>query len=141
MKKIYFDNLSNFKNSWLSKTVFIVALLCIFSGFIFQAIDAIDDVWIKRIQRFGYILFALYFLNKVFRKNYVQWNKLGMTIRINSYFKEHRLTFSKVKYHTFENNNLTVHQIDNTFTIDLSNTNTSDTDQLIKIITDNTTNK
>ena len=35
--------LSNFKSSWLSKTVFIVALLCIFSGFIFQATDAIDD--------------------------------------------------------------------------------------------------
>jgi len=104
MKKIYFDDISNFRKTWIMKSVFLIGISCILFGFFYSTSNDIELIWSKRIKSLGFLLFAIYFINKIIRKNYVQWNKIGMTIRINSYFQEKRVTFNEVywlKYKTW----------------------------------------
>jgi len=138
MKKIYFDDISNFRKNLLQKSIFLIGISCILFGFFYSTMNEIEPIWIKRMKSIGFLLFAVYFISKVIRKNYVQWNKIGMTVRINTYFREKRLTFNEVDSYEFINDILRVFQSNKTIELDLSNVLESDKERLIKIIEDNT---
>jgi len=138
MKKIYFDDISNFRKNLLQKSIFLIGISCILFGFFYSTMNEIEPIWIKRMKSIGFLLFAVYFISKVIRKNYVQWNKIGMTVRINTYFREKRLTFNEVDSYEFINDILRVFQSNKTIELDLSNILESDKERLIKIIEDNT---
>ena len=138
MKNIYFDDISNFRKNLLQKSIFLIGISCILFGFFYSTMNEIEPIWIKRMKSIGFLLFAVYFISKVIRKNYVQWNKIGMTVRINTYFREKRLTFNEVDSYEFINDILRVFQSNKTIELDLSNILESDKERLIKIIEDNT---
>jgi len=138
MKKIYFDDISNFRKNLLLKSIFLIGISCIFFGVFYNSTYEIEPIWVKRIQTLGFLLFAIFFISKVIRKNYVQWNKIGMTVRINTYFREKRLTFNEINSYEFINDILRVFQSNKTIELDLSNVLESDKERLIKIIEENT---
>ncbi|NOR28054.1 MAG: hypothetical protein GQ540_05955 [Lutibacter sp.] len=138
MKKIYFDDITNFRKTWILKSIFLIGIICILVGFFYNPINEIETVWIKRIKQIGYLFFAFYFINKIIRKNYVQWNKVGMTVRINSYLQEKRVTFNEVYSYELINDYLRIFQSNKTVDLDLSNVLDSDKERLIEIIKDNT---
>ena len=135
MKKIYFDDISNIKKNWQKSGVLILGLLLIIFG---TFTDILSEDWNKWMKASGFLLFSIYYLRKVIRKNYVQWNKIGMTVRINTYFREKRIMFKEINSYELINDNLRVFQSNKTMELDLSNVLESDKERLIKIIEDNT---
>lgn len=135
MKKIYFDDISNFKKNWWRWGILFLSMILIFNG---TFTDSFSENWSKWIKAAGFLIISIYFLNKVIRKNYVQWNKFGMTIRINNYFQEKRLTFNEIISYEFINDKLRIIQTNKTIELDLNNVLDSDRDKLIQIIADNT---
>jgi len=135
MKKIYFDDISNIKKNWQKSGVLILGLLLIIFG---TFTDILSEDWNKWIKASGFLLFSIYYLRKVIRKNYVQWNKIGMTVRINTYLLEKRITFKEINSYELINDNLRVFQSNKTMELDLSNVLESDKERLIKIIEHNT---
>ena len=135
MKKIYFDDISNLKKNWPKLSVLILSLIMILFG---TFTDIVSENWNKWIKASGFLLFSIYFLSKVLRKNYVQWNKIGMTIRINKYLREKRITFNEVNSYELLNDKLRIIQSNKTIEIDLKNILNSDRERLIQIIADNT---
>ena len=77
MKKIYFDDISNIKKNWQKSGVLILGLLLIIFG---TFTDILSEDWNKWIKASGFLLFSIYYLRKVIRKNYVQWNKIGINV-------------------------------------------------------------
>jgi len=135
MKKIYFDDISNIKKNWQKSGVLILGLLLIIFG---TFTDILSEDWNKWIKASGFLLFSIHYLLKVIRKNYVQWNKIGMTVRINTYFREKRIMFKEINSYELINDNLRVFQSNKTMELDLSNVLESDKERLIKIIEHNT---
>jgi hypothetical protein len=138
MKKIYFDDISNFRKKLMQKSIFLIGVSCILFGYFYETMNEIQAVWISRTRSFGFLLFTIYFINKVIRKNYVQWNKIGMTVRINNYFQEERISFNKIASYEFLNDLLRIFQSDKTIDIDLKDSIHIDKDKLIQILSNNT---
>ena len=136
MKKIYFDDISNLKRrNWKKDIILFLGLALIILG---TFTDFLSEDWNKWIKASGYLLFSIYFLSKVFIKNYVQLNKTGMTIRINNYFREKRITFNEINSYEFINDKLKIFQSNKTIELDLNDVLESDRKRLIQIIADNT---
>ncbi|MFD1294990.1 hypothetical protein ACFQ5N_14190 [Lutibacter holmesii] len=134
MKNIYFDDISILKKNWKKIALLIVSLILILFG---TFNDILSNNWNKWIKASGFFMFSVYYLLKVIRKNYVQWNKIGMTIRINSYFREKKVTFVEINSYKFQNNMLTIYQSNKTTKVDLSSIFEADKKRLIQIIKDN----
>ena len=83
---------------------------CILFGFFYSTMNEVEPVWVKRMKSVGFLLFSIYFINTVIRKNYVQWNKTGMTVKINNYFLEKRISFNDVLFFEFSNGILTINK-------------------------------
>lgn len=135
MKKIYFDDMSNLKKNWTKPIVLYLGLILIIFG---TFTDFLSEDWNKWIKASGYLLFSIYYLRKVIRKNYVQWNKIGMTVRINSYIREKRITFNEINSYEFINDKLKIIQSSKTIKLDLNDYSEYDKERLIKIINKNT---
>ena len=135
MKKIYFDDMSNLKENWTKPIVLFLGLILIIFG---TFTDFLSEDWNKWIKASGYLLFSIYFLRKVIRKNYVQWNKLGMTVRINSHFREKRITFNEINSYELINDKLKIIQSSKTVELNLIDFSEYDKERLIKIFNENT---
>jgi len=135
MKKIYFDNISDWKKNWLKLSLLILSVILIFIGTFADIFSENLNKWIKAT---GFLFIGFFYLSKVIRKNYVQWNKIGMTVRINSYFREKRLTFNEINSYKFMDDILLIIQSNKTIELDLNNIIDSDKKRLIQIIADNT---
>jgi len=61
-----------------------------------------------------------------------------MTLRINTYFREKRITFNELNSYQFINDRLKIFQSNKTIELDLNNILESDKKRLIKIIEENT---
>jgi len=135
MKKIYFDNISDWKKNWLKLSLLILSLILLFIGIFADIFSENLNKWIKAT---GFLFIGLFYMSKLIRKNYVQWNKIGMTVRINSYFREKRLTFNEINSYKFMDDILLIIQSNKTIQLDLNNIIDSDKKRLIQIIADNT---
>lgn len=81
MEKMKFDNL---QKNWWTITWMIVALLLILIGS-FGLIHFSNPRINKLISAAGFLLQAGFFLRMCWYKNYVQWNKKGMNLKISSW--------------------------------------------------------
>ncbi len=138
MNKIYFDDISNFRKNWIMKSIVLIGIFSIFIGFFYSTMNEIEPIWVKIIKSVGFLFLSIFFISKVIRKNYVQCNKFGMTVRINNYFREKRITFYEVNSYEFINDRLRIIQSNKTIELDLNNILESDKKRLIKIIEENT---
>lgn len=92
MKRIHFDNLGK-NNYWV--LLIILSLIFIFIVQI-EPFEFENKKIYKYISSCGFLLQALYFSRMFWFKNYIQWNKKGAVIRINS-FTGKSLRFDKIK--------------------------------------------
>ena len=133
MEKIYFDNLRN--NFWIG--IFILSTLCLIFG-IFEIIEFSNPDINGYIRKSGFLLQALYFSKMFWYRNYVQWNKLGAVIRINSLFGK-SFNFLEVQSTELNNKILTITKTNGEkITVDLTRISESDIQKLNEVIVKNT---
>ena len=108
-------------------------MFCVIFGF-FEIIEFENPKINQRICAIGYLSQAIFFSRMFWFKNYVQWNKKGMIIRIKSFFGK-SISFNEVRKSKFENNILTI-DINNGkyYNFDLTQINQKDAIKLSQII-------
>ena len=130
MKRIKFDNL---QFNWFFISTIIVSLLCVLFGF-FEIIEFENTKINRRISTLGYLLMTIYFSRMFWFKNYVQWNKKGVVIRIKQFWGK-SLSFKDIKSSKLEGNMLTIYKYDGiTYDFDLRDIDVNDSKRLNDII-------
>ena len=134
MKKIHFDNLNK---NWFLITVLILSIIFLLVG-IFEFIPFENPKINKRISGVGFLLQALFFSRMFWYKNYIQWNKKGAVIRINSLLGK-SLSFDQIKTTELNEKKLKITKTNGEIVIfDLKEIAESDTQKLNEIIVKNT---
>ena len=134
MRKIHFENIGG---NWKVLGFMILALACIILGG-FEMIDFTNPKFNKYISSIGFLILTIYFSKTFWYKNYVQWNKKGIVIRIKSFLGK-TLKFDEIKETELNENRLTITKTDgNKVQIDLTEIEKSDTQKLNEIILKNT---
>lgn len=133
MKRIHFDNMRN--KFWIS--IFILSVICFIIG-IFEPIDFSKQDVNKYIMKIGFLLQAIYFSRMFWYKNYVQWNKKGANIRVNSFWGK-SLNFEQIKATELNEKTLTITRTNgNKIIFNLNEIVDSDSQKLNEIIIENT---
>ncbi len=134
MKRIHFDNISK---NWFLITILILSIIFLLFG-IFEFIPFENPKINKGISGIGFLLQALFFSRMFWYKNYVQWNKKGATIRINSILGK-SIMFDNIKGAELDEKKLIITQKNGKkFMFDLNEIAESDTQKLNEIIVKNT---
>lgn len=133
MKRLRFNKLDDWKN-WI---LFILAIICMFSG-TFEIFGETKTDWNKMLVLLGSFGMVIYFARMSFGKNYVGWNKAGITIRVKSFLGK-SFNFKDVQSTDFQNRIITiVKKNGKKIELDLSEIEKSDIDKLTEIIIENT---
>jgi hypothetical protein len=133
MKNIYFNPLRI--KSW-STIIIAVAFICIVVGF-FELIPFDNPKNHLKVSALGYILTSIFCLKMFWFKNYVEWNKLGMNIKLNHWLSK-SIRFDEVKDVVVADTNLTIIEksgFKKIFQTDLINPD--DVDKLVTILREN----
>ena len=134
MKRIHFDSLSK---NWFLITILILSIIFLLVG-IFEFIPFENPKINKGISGIGFLLQALFFSRMFWYKNYVEWNKKGATIRINSFLGKSKM-FENIKKTELDDQKLVITQRNGKiFTFDLKEIAESDSQKLNEIIIKNT---
>lgn len=134
MKKIHFDNLNK---SWFLMTILILSIIFLLFG-IFELIPFENPEINQNIRAVGFLLQTIYFSRMFWFKNYIQWNKKGAILRINSFLGK-SLSFDKIKKTELKENKLIITKNGGEIvTFDLNEIAENDTKKLNKIIVKNT---
>lgn len=133
MKKIHFNQLK-FKN-WSSVLLIISLLFILFGSF------EIIKFEYKKINRIitslGFLLQVIFYSKMFFYKNYVEWNKTGMNIKINRFIAK-SIEFDNLKTIELENKSLKIiEKTGREKKIEIYNIENNDIEKLIKIIKQN----
>ena len=105
MNSINFQNLSIKQN--------IIWIILIISGLIFTLLNIFEvfsfanPLITKYISIFFYLVLTLCFSRAIWGRNVVQWNKKGMTARVNNFWGL-TIDFAKISKLSFEENNITI---------------------------------
>ena len=133
MKKIHFDDMRN----WIWIAILILSLIFILGG-TFELFEFENPKLNKRINAVGYFLQVIYFSKMFWHKNYVQWNKKGAVVRINSFLGK-TLRFDEIKTTELNEKKLIITKFSgNKITFDLNEIAESDTQKLNELIIKNT---
>ena len=131
MKKIHFDNMKN----WIWIAILILSGIFIVCGG-FELFE--NPKTNKTLTIIGFLFQIIYFSRMFWYKNYVQWNKKGAVIRINSWSGK-SLSFDQIKKtELIEKKMIITKDNGNTVTFDLNEISESDTQRLNEIIVKNT---
>ena len=123
--------------NWICIVILILSLIFILGG-TFELFEFENPKLNKRISAVGFFLQVIYFSKMFWYKNYVQWNKKGAVIRINS-FSAKTLSFDQIKKTELNDKKLTITKINgNKITFELNEIVESDTHKLNEIIIKNT---
>ena len=123
--------------NWIWIVILILSLIFILGG-TFELFEFENPKLNKRISAVGFFLQVIYFSKMFWYKNYVQWNKKGAVIRINS-FSAKTLSFDQIKKTELNDKKLTITKINgNKITFELNEIVESDTHKLNEIIIKNT---
>ncbi|WP_116770872.1 hypothetical protein [Maribacter litoralis] len=132
-KKIQFDNMNN----WIWIVILILSLIFILIGS-FELIEFENPKLNKSISAIGFFLQVIYFSKMFWYKNYVQWNKKGVVVRINSFMGK-TLRFDEIKKtELIEKKLIITKENGTTVTFDLNKIAKSDQQKLNEIIVKNT---
>lgn len=105
MNSINFQNLSIKQN--------IIWIILILSGLLFTLLDVFEvfsfsnPIISKYISTFFYLVLTIYFSRAFWGKNVIQWNKKGMTARVNNFWGI-TIDFAKISKLIFEENKITI---------------------------------
>ena len=133
MKRIKFDNL---QTNWLFISLILISIFCIIFGF-FEIIEFENPKINKRISAIGYLSQAIFFSRMFWFKNYVQWNKKGIVVRIKSFFGK-SISFENVKNSKLENNILTIYENNGkSYNFDLTEIDEKDSKKLNTVLNKN----
>lgn len=80
MKRIYFDNINK---NYFFLSISALSILCVFVG-AFELIPFENAETNKMLFGVGLCLQVVFFIRQYFYKNYVQWNKKGAALKVNS---------------------------------------------------------
>ena len=123
--------------NWIWIVILILSLIFILGG-TFEFIEFENPKINKRVAAIGFLLQVIYFSKMFWHKNYVQWNKKGAVIRINS-FTSKSLSFDQIKTTELNDKKLIITKTNgNKVTFDLNEIVHSDTQKLHEIIVKNT---
>ena len=133
MKKIHFDNMKN----WIWITILILSLILILTGGL-ELFEFENPKLNKGLSAIGFLLQVAFYSRMFWYKNYVQWNKKGANIRVNSFWGK-TLSFDQIKTTELNEKILTITKTNgNKITFDLSEIADSDSQKLNEIIIKNT---
>lgn len=98
MEKIKFDNLQSKKVRIIIVLVFILSLIGVFKPF-----NLFSEEIYKWLFTTGLLVYSIFFSRMFWFKNYVQWNKKGIVIKINSWIGFGKsIRFDEIKSINFE---------------------------------------
>lgn len=130
MKRIKFDNL---QFNWFFISTIVVSFLCVLFGF-FEIFEFENPKINRRISSLGFLLMTIYFSRMFWFKNYVQWNKKGVVIRIKPFWGK-SISFDDIKSSKLEANMLTIYKYDGiAYHFDLRDIDENDSKRLNEII-------
>jgi hypothetical protein len=133
MKRIRFNKLNDWKNGIL----IVLSTICMFSG-AFEIFGESKTEWNKILGIMSSVGIVIFFARMSFGKYYVGWNKLGITIRIKSFWGK-SFNFKDIKSTKIQNRILTIVKNNgNKIELDLSKIEENDVERIIKIINENT---
>ncbi|CAM4087601.1 hypothetical protein [Flavobacterium weaverense] len=98
MKRIKFDNL---QYNWFFISLILLSLFCIMFG-LFEINEFQNPKINKGISAIGYVSQVVFFSRMFWFKNYVQYNKKGIFIRIKTFFGK-SISFGNVERTELEN--------------------------------------
>jgi uncharacterized membrane protein YobD (UPF0266 family) len=88
----------------------------------------------KSFIKIGFLFQVLFFGRMFVYKNYVQWNSIGIYIKVNQFFGTN-LNFNDIKSINYQDNSILIKKYNNKeIVINLSNIQSSDTLNLFEII-------
>lgn len=132
MKSIHFDNMRN----WIWIIILVLSIVFILVG-TFEVFEFQYPKINKRISAMGFSLQIVYFSKMFWYKNYVQWNKKGAVIKINSFMGK-SLSFDDIKMTELVDKKLSITKTnDLKLTFDLKEIADTDTHKLHEIIIKN----
>jgi|GEM_PF-582094 len=130
MKRIHFANLGKNK---LVIAVAVFSAACLLFG-LFDGFDLVSTSSVRYVLGLGYFLSAIFLTHMFWYKNYVQWNKRGMMIRIDSFFGKN-LKFEEIISAKLDGDILEIMESKNSkVSIDLSEIVQEDRETLNQII-------
>lgn len=91
MKNIHFDNLKN--PLWIG--IAIVSVICILIGLV-KPFGLEEPIYYKYVSAIGFVGQGLFFTKLYWYKNYVQWNRLSIIIRVNRFWAK-TIKFEDIK--------------------------------------------
>lgn len=103
MDKIKFDNINR---DWKWVFLIVLSLVLILVGLI-EPVQYNNPKIYKLISALGFSLQTIYFSRLFWHKNYVQWNKIGINIKINSFLGK-SLRFDEIKSVNLEGSNFKI---------------------------------
>lgn len=130
--KIYFDDLNP---SWWYTGIMLIAVILILMGFLMKFENQQTN---KVLSAIGFLIQTIYFSKQFWFKHYVQWNKKGAYVRVNSFVGK-TIRFSLIKSVELEKDNLILIKNDGQkIVLNLKQISVSDTKKLHKIMVKNT---
>ena len=133
MKRIHFNPLK-FKN-WTSVLLIISLLFIVFGSF-----EIIDFGYTKTnriLTGLGFLFQVLFYSKMFWYKNYVEWNKIGMNIKLNKFIGK-SIEFNFVKKVELENENLIItEKSGREILFNINNVEIKDVEKLIELIKQN----
>jgi len=133
MKKVFFDKLDSRKNKLLAIPMIVFLLIYVFTAF------TNPDSSLHKISAIlGFGLSVVFFGKQFFYRNYLGWNKKGMTIKLNSLFSK-TISFSEIGSYAIEKNRLEIVRLDGSkIDFKLNNLRSDHIDQLQQVLESNT---
>ena len=105
MNKIHFDKL-NFRDNKAQSVLLIIAFILIMINFL--ELWTFNNPKIGKLINVAIFLFLAFIHSKIFwYKNFVQWNKKGIVIKLNKFWGKN-FKFDEIKSFDFANNHLTI---------------------------------
>lgn len=130
MKRIKFDNLSK---DWKLRLLIIFSIIFLFIG-IFEIPIFNNSRFNELLIKIGFLFQVLFFGRMFVYKNYVQWNKKGIYIKVNRFLGTN-LSFDDIAKIDYQNDTILIKKKnDKEIPINLHNIHPSDTLNLFEII-------
>ena len=130
MKRIKFDNL---QNNWFFISLVLLSLSCIIFG-LFEIIEFQNPKINKGISAIGHVSQAVFFSRMFWFKNYVQYNKKGIFIRVKTIFGK-SISFDGVERTELENQVLKIYKNDgSSYDFNMKNIDENDSKKLHDLI-------
>lgn len=111
MKKIRFYNLKNFSNITTNILIIIASVLFLLN--LLELLHIESPVWRKIVNVFPFLMMFIYYSKMFWFRNFVEWNKRGIMIKVNNFWGK-TFNFSDVKNFHIENKVLEIIKEDST---------------------------